>query len=64
MRHPAYQLLRIPLPRTPVNKGIRKGRGCYYAPAPLLRECFLALQTLLQLLNELAVTSCPTFEGL
>jgi hypothetical protein len=30
-----------------------------------LRECFLSLlQTLLQLLNELAVTSCPTFEGL
>jgi hypothetical protein len=25
-------LLRIPLPRTPVNKGKRKGRGCY-APA-------------------------------
>jgi hypothetical protein len=53
------------LPRTPVNKGKRKGRGCYYAPAPLLRECFLALQkTLLQLLNELAVTRSPTFECL
>jgi hypothetical protein len=29
--HP--QLPRTRLPRTPVNEGIRKGRGCYYAPA-------------------------------
>jgi hypothetical protein len=52
------------LPRTPMNKGKEKSRGCYHAPAPLYRECFLALQTLLQLLNELAVTPSPTFEGL
>jgi hypothetical protein len=64
MHNAVYELLRIPLPRTPVNKGRKKGRGCYHAPAPLLRECFLSLQTLLQLLNELAVTPSPTFEGL
>ena len=27
MRHPAYQLLRIPLPRTWMNKGEKEGRG-------------------------------------
>src|ERR671912_2269630 len=26
MHNPAYQLLRIPLPRTPVNKGRKKGQ--------------------------------------
>ena len=36
MRHPAYQLLRIPLPRTPVNKGVKKGRDPYFrTPASL-----------------------------
>ena len=29
MQHPACGLLRISLPRTPVNKGMDKGRGCY-----------------------------------
>jgi hypothetical protein len=29
MQHPIYRLRRIPLPRTPVNERIRKGRGCY-----------------------------------
>ena len=27
------EVLRILLPRTWVNKGMNKGRGCYYAPA-------------------------------
>ena len=30
LRH--YELRRIPIPRTWVNKGKRKGRGSYYAP--------------------------------
>jgi hypothetical protein len=64
MQDPGYEFPRILLPRTPVNKGRKKGRGCYHAPAPLLRECFLSLQTLLQLLNELAVTPSPTFKVL
>jgi hypothetical protein len=64
MRHPACKVCRFSLPRTRVNKGKKKSLGCYYAPAPLLRVCFLSLQTLLQLLYELAVTSSPTFEGL
>ena len=34
MQDPASKLRRIPLPRTSVNKGKRKGRGCY---APALR---------------------------
>jgi hypothetical protein len=29
MHDPANVLRRIPLPRTPVNKGKKKGRGCY-----------------------------------
>ncbi len=33
MQDPAYELPRIPLPRRWVNKGKKKGRGCYYAPA-------------------------------
>ena len=28
IQHPGYYLPRIFIPRTPVNKGIRKGRGC------------------------------------
>ena len=32
---PGYrELRRIPIPRTPVNKGKKKGRGRYCAPAP------------------------------
>jgi hypothetical protein len=34
MQDPANELLRIPLPRTPVNKGRKKGRSCDYAPIP------------------------------
>jgi hypothetical protein len=34
MRDPASELRRITLPRTPVNRGEKKGRGCY-APALL-----------------------------
>src|SRR5215212_10326231 len=33
MHDRASELRRISLPRTWVNKGTRKGRGCYYAPA-------------------------------
>src|SRR5215204_6680223 len=33
MQDTASGLPRISLPRTRVNKGIKKGRGCYYAPA-------------------------------
>ena len=28
MQDLGYELPRIPIPRTPVNKGIKKGRGC------------------------------------
>jgi len=38
MHDPASELRRINLPRTPVNKGIRKGRGVV-APAPGLKRC-------------------------
>src|SRR5829696_9204764 len=35
------------------------------SPGPRIEgECFLALQTLLQLISELAVARSPTFEGL
>jgi hypothetical protein len=33
MRDLAYELPRIPIPRTPVNKGKRKGRDAPKAPA-------------------------------
>src|SRR5829696_5608100 len=39
-----YELPRIPIPRTPVNKGKRKGRG---APAPALKQ-----------LNPLCLSAC------
>ena len=32
MHDPASELLRIPIPRTPVNKGEKEGQSCY-APA-------------------------------
>jgi hypothetical protein len=31
------EVRRIPLPRTSVNKGMKKGRGCCYAPASFSR---------------------------
>jgi hypothetical protein len=34
-----YELPRIPIPRTPVNKGKEKGRRCY---TPALKEGLLA----------------------
>jgi hypothetical protein len=34
MQDAGYGLRRIPLPRTPVNKGIRKGRSLEYSEAP------------------------------
>src|SRR5215208_143767 len=37
MQDPANGLRRISLPRTPVNKGIRKGRGCS-KPRPVYRK--------------------------
>ena len=43
-----YQLRRIPLPRTLVNKGRKKERSCYHAPAftlsvpTFLHLCFLS----------------------
>jgi len=29
MQHAGYELPRIPIPRTPVNKGMKKGRDCF-----------------------------------
>jgi hypothetical protein len=36
MQDPGYELPRNSVPRTPVNKGIKKGRGCY-PPTRLVR---------------------------
>ena len=33
---PKGEVRRIPIPRTRVNKGIKKGQGCYHAPALLM----------------------------
>ena len=49
MQDPACELRRIPIPRTPVNKGKRKGRG---ATAPALKQ-----------LNALCLSAC-LFDGL
>src|SRR5215204_5303535 len=34
LQDPEYELLRIPLPRTCVNKGMEKGRGCQQVRSP------------------------------
>jgi hypothetical protein len=31
---PKSEVRRISIPRTPVNKGRKNGRSCYYAPIP------------------------------
>jgi hypothetical protein len=36
MQDLGYELPRIPIPRTPVNKGIRKGRHTYAGPPSYL----------------------------
>jgi len=38
MRDAASELRRISLPRTPVNKGKRKGRGVELQPGPFVPE--------------------------
>jgi hypothetical protein len=50
MRHPAYQLLRISLPRTPLNKSKKKGRSrssnspqCATQVAPFVRLSYLVV---------------------
>jgi hypothetical protein len=35
MQDPGYELRKIYLPRTPVNKGKNKGRGFFLEPRPL-----------------------------
>src|SRR5829696_7928646 len=44
MQDLGYELPRIPIPRTPVNKGMNKAHsplGCYLYAAPPLSACFL-----------------------
>jgi hypothetical protein len=45
------------------NEGKKKGRGCY-APARRSREYLLSLQTLLYLLDLLAIPLSPTLDVL
>ena len=48
MQDPANELPRIPIPRTPVNKGRKKGRSCYYAPMPARNATSLVPSTQVQ----------------
>jgi hypothetical protein len=50
MQDPGYELPRIPIPRTRVNKADKEGRGCVISPA-LLRARQLRLLLLGNLLG-------------
>src|SRR5688500_13232611 len=43
MQDPVFELPRIYLPRTPLNKGMDKGRGSYSSPGPRCRAPIVVL---------------------
>ena len=58
MQDLGYELPRIPIPRTPVNKGMNKAHsplGCYLYAAPPFSACFLLVS---EELLELRMQTC------